>query len=48
MYGTLIWVGEGDCGWVGHCFRWVGVGGNEWGWVGVSGVVALFDNAHLT
>ena len=40
VYGALFWVGRGEWGYVGHCFRWVGVsealfwmGGDEWGWV---------------
>ena len=37
---TLFWVGGGEWGYMKHF-----LGG--WGWVGVSGVVALFDNAHL-
>ena len=30
---------------MGHYFGWVGVGGDEWGWVGVR---ALFDNTHIS
>ena len=40
--------GGGEGGWeniIDRCGL-VGVSGVGWGWVGVSGLVALFDNAH--
>ena len=40
VYGALFWVGGEKWELVEHYlshFRWVGVGGNEWEWVGMSG-----------
>ena len=43
MYEVLFWVDGGEwwlvdiilsgLGWLGKSFGWVGVGGDEWGWV---------------
>ena len=44
VYGTLFWVGGGKWGiilggwgWVVHYIGWVELGGDDRGWVGVSG-----------
>ena len=37
MTGALFWVSGGEWKWTGHYFGWMKVGGDKWGWVGVSG-----------